>query len=38
MPHTLEELSKMEYPGRFIAIGRDKSGDNNVVIYGITFE
>lgn len=32
----LEALANMEYPGRFIIIGRDQSGDHNVVVYGIT--
>ena len=33
---NLENLAKMEYPGRFIILGRDQSGENNVVVYGIT--
>lgn len=32
----LEYLSSREYPGRFIIIGRDQSGENDVVVYGIT--
>lgn len=36
MRQPLEHLSRMIYPGRLIAIGRDASGDFNVVIYAIT--
>jgi len=36
MVQGLEALTKMEYPGRFIIAGRDRSGENNVVAYGIT--
>lgn len=36
MSKGLESLSAREYPGRVIIIGRDKSGDNEVVIYVIT--
>lgn len=32
----LENLANMEYPGRFIAIGLDKTGLNNVIVYGVT--
>lgn len=32
----LEALENMQYPGRVIIIGRDSSGENNVVVYGIT--
>ncbi len=32
----LETLAKMEYPGRFIIIGRDEKGENNITVYGIT--
>jgi IMP cyclohydrolase len=32
----LQALEKMEYPGRFIMIGRDLSGENDVLVYGIT--
>jgi len=36
MTQVLENLSSREYPGRVIIIGRDKTGDNEVVIYAIT--
>lgn len=36
MPNSLEALANMEYPGRFIIIGRDITGGNYVVVYGIT--
>lgn len=32
----LKTLSAMEYPGRIITVGRDKSGENIIVIYAIT--
>jgi IMP cyclohydrolase len=32
----LEPLAAMEYPGRIIIIGRDPSGDHDVVVYAIT--
>lgn len=32
----LEALAAMEYPGRIIIIGRDPSGDHDVVVYAIT--
>ncbi len=36
MTDALSNLVEMEYPGRFIIIGQDPSGENNVVVYGIT--
>jgi len=36
MVQGLEALANMEYPGRFIIGGRDTSGVNNTVVYGIT--
>ena len=36
MSNGLEALANMEYPGRFIIIGRDPSGTNNVIVYGLT--
>lgn len=32
----LELLANMEYPGRFIILGRDPKGENNILVYGIT--
>lgn len=32
----LKSLAEREYPGRIIIIGRDKSGENAVVVYAIT--
>ena len=32
----LENLTKLVYPGRFTIIGMDATGENNVVVYGIT--
>jgi len=36
MENGLEALARMAYPGRFIIIGRDQSGVQDVVVYGIT--
>ncbi|MEA3420270.1 MAG: IMP cyclohydrolase [Acidobacteriota bacterium] len=36
MTEGLEKLSDREYPGRVIILGRDRSGENNVVVYAIT--
>jgi hypothetical protein len=36
MPHPLEALRNMEYPGRVIVLGRDPSGDFDVVVYAVT--
>jgi len=36
MEKCLENLSKMEYPGRVIAIGLDQSAEKSVVVYAIT--
>lgn len=36
MTSGLEAVTRMEYPGRFIIVGRDRSGHHNVVVYGIT--
>lgn len=36
MSKGLESLSAMEYPGRVIIIGKDRKGENIVVIYAIT--
>ncbi|MFH1073245.1 MAG: IMP cyclohydrolase [Nanoarchaeota archaeon] len=36
MTSGLEALARMDYPGRFIIIGRDKSGLQDIVVYGIT--
>ncbi len=37
MEKGLEKLAEMEYPGRFIIIGKDTNATkNNIVIYGIT--
>jgi len=36
MRHPLAPLTRMTYPGRLIAVGRDVSGAFNVVIYAIT--
>ncbi|RJQ22094.1 hypothetical protein C4580_01315 [Candidatus Woesearchaeota archaeon] len=33
---SLEALAEMEYPGRFIILGRDKRNECNVAIYGLT--
>lgn len=35
MSKGLEALASMDYPGRFIALGQNKEG-NNVVVYGLT--
>lgn len=32
----MKALQDMEYPGRFIILGRDSTGNKNVAIYGIT--
>jgi IMP cyclohydrolase len=32
----LENIAKMEYPGRIIIIGRDITGENEIAVYGIT--
>jgi len=32
MTEGLEKLSDREYPGRVIILGRDRSGENNVVV------
>jgi IMP cyclohydrolase len=34
--HPLEALVNMEYPGRFIIVGRDKSDTYNSITYGLT--
>lgn len=36
MNKGLKSLSKREYPGRVIILGKDKSGEKDVVIYAIT--
>jgi IMP cyclohydrolase len=36
MEKALENLSRMEYPGRVIIIGQDPSGEQSVVIYVLT--
>lgn len=36
MSQSLENLARMEYPGRALAIGRDLSGAFNIVIYAVT--
>lgn len=36
MTHGLEELAKMDYPGRFIIIGRDCANKNSIIVFGIT--
>jgi IMP cyclohydrolase len=36
MPHPLEALKKMEYPGRVIVLGRDPSDRFDVVVYAVT--
>jgi len=36
MPHPLEALKKMEYPGRVIALGRDPSDTFDVIVYAVT--
>lgn len=36
MAEGLENLAKMEYPGRFIILGMDLSGEQGVVVYGVT--
>ncbi|MHB8055243.1 MAG: IMP cyclohydrolase, partial [Candidatus Aminicenantales bacterium] len=36
MPHPLERLRRMAYPGRVIALGRDPSDEYDVVVYAIT--
>lgn len=36
MTPALDALTRMEYPGRLIILGRDPTGDNNVIVYGIT--
>ncbi|MBW3018076.1 IMP cyclohydrolase, partial [Candidatus Woesearchaeota archaeon] len=36
MVEGLENLAKMEYPGRFIILGQDVSGEQGVVVYGVT--
>jgi IMP cyclohydrolase len=35
MPQKLEGLSSRDYPGRFIILGRDLSGKNDVIVYSI---
>ena len=32
----LEAIAEMEYPGRLIALGRDPTGEHNVVVYAVT--
>ena len=32
----LESLARMEYPGRFIILGKDSGGEHAVVVYGLT--
>jgi IMP cyclohydrolase len=36
MSKGIENLSSQEYPGRIVILGQDQSGQNSVVIYGIT--
>lgn len=36
MKQPLESLSRMRYPGRALAVGRDLSGTFNIIIYAIT--
>ncbi|MCX6576861.1 MAG: hypothetical protein NTV82_10780 [Candidatus Aminicenantes bacterium] len=36
MRQPLEGLSRMRYPGRALAVGRDASGTFNIIIYAIT--
>ncbi|MFB0565440.1 MAG: IMP cyclohydrolase [Candidatus Aminicenantaceae bacterium] len=36
MKRGLENLTNMKYPGRIIILGRDKTGENCLVIYAIT--
>lgn len=36
MKQPLESLSRMKYPGRALAVGRDMSGMFNIIIYAIT--
>ena len=36
MPHPLEALRQMEYPGRVIVLGRDPSDECDVVVYAVT--
>ncbi|MBW3004860.1 IMP cyclohydrolase [Candidatus Woesearchaeota archaeon] len=36
MVEGLENLTKMEYPGRFIILGRHAEGEGNIAIYGVT--
>jgi len=36
MVEGLENLAKMEYPGRFIILGRHAEEETNVAIYGVT--
>jgi len=36
MPHPLEALRSMAYPGRVIALGRDPSDECDVVVYAVT--
>lgn len=35
-PKGLEVLQNTEYPGRLIIVGRDLSGEHNVVVYAVT--
>lgn len=36
MGKGLENLAAMEYPGRVVIIGKDKTGENFIVVYAIT--
>ncbi len=36
MATNLEALAQMEYPGRFIILGRSMNGEDSIAIYGIT--
>jgi hypothetical protein len=36
MKQPFESLSRMKYPGRALAVGRDMSGTFNIIIYAIT--
>jgi len=36
MTTNLEALAQMDYPGRFIILGRGNSRDESIVVYGIT--
>ena len=36
MSKGLEALAEMEYPGRFIILGRDRADKHDVVVYGMT--